>query len=947
MGVALCCAAGAAFAVEPPAQGAAPRATSGEVFGWKPAARGRNAPADATDARRYEAQVALERATAAQAGGLYVEAVAAGEHALAALESAPDVPPKELARYLVLVGEWQWLAGDLALAELRLKRGLAILETALGTSHPDVSAARNKLAIVYQAEGFAGRAEPLHRRALAMQEAILGAEHPDVATSLNNLAILYKSQGMYERAEPLYQRALAIREKALGKDHPEVASSLGNLAALYEAQGLHARAEELLHRALGLQEKALGAGHPDVAVSLSDLAGVYVAQGQAQKAEPLMQRALAIRRAALGESHPAVAASLAELAALALAQGDAAKAAPFAQRALAIREAALGAGHPDVAASLEMTARVHLAQGQLDEALPLLQRSLALSEARLRRESLDFSELRLATFLQLLRSGEERLYSLLRAHPEDARVQRLALAAALLRKGRSVEELANTSRAVYRSLALADRDAFERLRALRSQLARETLSGPGPLGAAPYQRRLKELEDQGDALEAKLARGSSRLRALTVLPGPSEIVDEVAAALPADGALLELVTYADREPGEAAVGPGALRDVALVLAPGGRIGAVDLGPAGPINEAVSRLRDALASRDAEYEAPARALEALVFEPLRPLLGEARRLFVSPDGQLSLVPFAALHDGKRFLVDAYEITYLTSGRDLLPRPADAARSRSVVVLADPDFGARPDAAPVEQRTVAERDYALPPPRPPVARADLRSEAWMPLPGTRQEAESLRALFPKAQVFIGAEATKERLLHVAAPGILHVATHGFFLEDESGAPGGARGVGVVGGPAGPARPPSRATNPLLRSGLVLAGAASAGSSQVRLDTALVTALELAGADLWGTQLVVLSACDTGRGDVRLGQGVYGLRRALVAAGAETVVMSLWKVDDETTRALMESYYRNLLAGKGRTAALGAAMQELRAARPHPYFWAPFISSGNDAPLVLGDE
>lgn len=112
--------------------------------------------------------------------------------------------------------------------------------------------------------------------------------------------------------------------------------------------------------------------------------------------------------------------------------------------------------------------------------------------------------------------------------------------------------------------------------------------------------------------------------------------------------------------------------------------------------------------------------------------------------------------------------------------------------------------------------------------------------------------------------------------------------------------------------------------------------------MTALELAGLNLWGTQLVVLSACDTGRGDVKLGQGVYGLRRALVAAGAETVVTSLWKVNDETTRELMEDYYARLLAGKGRTTALREAMKALRQKQPHPHDWAPFIAIGQDAPL-----
>jgi CHAT domain-containing protein len=135
-----------------------------------------------------------------------------------------------------------------------------------------------------------------------------------------------------------------------------------------------------------------------------------------------------------------------------------------------------------------------------------------------------------------------------------------------------------------------------------------------------------------------------------------------------------------------------------------------------------------------------------------------------------------------------------------------------------------------------------------------------------------------------------------------------------------------------------DPLLRSGLVLAGAPASGD----LSNSLVTALELTGLDLWGSQLVVLSACDTGRGEVKRGQGVYGLRRAIMVAGAETLVVSLWRVDDEVTHTLMESYYRNLLAGQGRVEALRAAMHSVRAQHPHPHFWAPFIAIGRDTPL-----
>jgi CHAT domain-containing protein len=221
----------------------------------------------------------------------------------------------------------------------------------------------------------------------------------------------------------------------------------------------------------------------------------------------------------------------------------------------------------------------------------------------------------------------------------------------------------------------------------------------------------------------------------------------------------------------------------------------------------------------------------------------------------------------------------------------------------------------------------------------------LPGARQEAELIRKFWPQAQLFVGPAATKQALLQMVTPGILHIATHGHFLEDAKTS-SSTRSVGVTGelAGAGPGQPPP---DPLLRSYLVLAGAnphttSSDKVAQPRLEDSLVTALELAGLNLWGTQLVVLSACDTGQGDVKIGQGVYGLRRAFAVAGAETLVTSLWKVDDGTTRELMEAYYRGLLGGQGRAAAMQAAMREIRDRHPHPYDWAPFIVVGSGAPL-----
>jgi CHAT domain-containing protein/lipopolysaccharide biosynthesis regulator YciM len=882
--------------------------------------------------------------------GLYGRAEPLYERALALREAALGKNHPDVAIPLNNLASLYKAQGLYGRAEPLHERALALREAALGKDHPDVAQSLNNLAGLYSEQGLYGRAEPLYERALAIWEAALGKNHPDVAIALNGLAILYQEQGLYGRAEPLYERALALREVALGKNHLNVATSLNNLAGLYQEQGLYGRAEPFIKRALAIREVALGKNHPDVATSLNNLASLYQEQGLYGRAEPLHERTLAIREAALGKNHRNVADALSNLGNLYWEQGLYGRAEPFHKRALALREAALGKNHPLVARSLNRLALIKLAQHRLGAALPLFMRAFSVSEQRLRQEALDFSESRLASFLQFLRTDEERLYALLRAHPDNAGVRRLALSAALLLKGRSVEETADISRAVYRSLGPQEHDTFERLRGLRTQLAHLSFQAPGSLPPKTYQQQLQELAAQGDALEADLARSSAPLRALAALPSPADVVDRVAQALPQDGALIEFIIYEDRPLLPGSGSPKAqLRYLALVLFPDATIRFRDLGPAEPITSAASQLRTALANRDAAVQTHAQSLYTLAFQPLRPLLGKAHRLFLSPDGALNLVPFAVLHDGQRFLVDTFDFTYLTSGKDLLPRPQATAHAASVVVLADPDFGSLPPppapssaiaSAPAERSASIERFFSS-------LREDPPHRAWapVPLPGTRLEAEAIQRLLPQAQLFLGPEANKERLLQLPPPGILHLATHGFFLDDAPASPH-SRAVGHVGALGdGPLAP--RPSDPLLRSGLLLAGASALNSAhsspaQLPVDTTLATALELAGLDLWGTQLVVLSACDTGRGDVRLGQGVYGLRRAFIVAGAETVVMSLWQVKDDTTAQLMEAYYRNLLAGQGRATALREAMLSLRATRPHPHYWAPFIALGRDAPL-----
>jgi CHAT domain-containing protein len=281
-----------------------------------------------------------------------------------------------------------------------------------------------------------------------------------------------------------------------------------------------------------------------------------------------------------------------------------------------------------------------------------------------------------------------------------------------------------------------------------------------------------------------------------------------------------------------------------------------------------------------------------------------------------VPFEAFIDEDgRYLIERYATSYLTSGRDLLRlQVTSPSQSTSVVIVADPFFGE--PAAAGGARPPRQPGSRTPPGSVTVGNDDLTTMYFPPLAGTAAEARAINALFPEAALLTGRSATKTAVEHLESPGILHIASHGFFL-------------------------PHQAENPLLRSGLALAGA---NLKHAPPDDGILTALEASALNLRGTKLVTLSACDSGIGEVRNGEGVYGLRRAFVLAGTETLVMTLWPVSDASSRETMAAYYAGLRAGMGRGDALRQAKLEMlkRTGRQHPFYWASFIQFGEWASL-----
>ena len=820
--------------------------------------------------------------------------------------------------------------GKFEAAEKFSRQGLAMRQRLLGAEHPDVATSLNDLAGVLEHQGKFEAAESLYRQGLAMRQRLLGAEHPDVATSLNNLALVLLTQGKDEMAETLLRLALEMRQKLLGVEHRSVALSLSNLAVVLAVGGKCEAAESLLRQGLERTQKLLGAEHPEVAERLGNLASVLQCQGKYEAAETLSRQGLEMQKKLLGAEHPMVARSLNNLASLLFRKGKYDSSESLYRQALAMTQKLLGAEHPDVVTSLTNLAYVLMSRGQFPDALPLFTQAAQIEENLLRTTS---SETRMRTALGLVRRQEDALYGLLLEHPSDETLKRLALTTALLRKGRAAEAGTIANRLLHQSSSNRQlQEQFVRWQQVRQTREAMLYGRGGKLSPNAYHERLKELSQQADDLESQLAAQMPELRQLQP-PKFDEILPAVAARLPKDGLLVEVVRatpYNFKAKGTESHW-GVPHYVGMVLSADQKISVNDLGEASIVDSQVQSLLAALQNPSSAPKESAQAVYSQILKQLLP--PNSQHVYLSLDGALSLVPFDALHDGTDYLLGHRSFHYLTSGRDLLRTEAQRS-AQTALVLADPDFG---KTVPATAETGPETFYQ-------------RLSGLQRLPGAQREAAQIGRLLASPPL-IGVVAKESAIRSAHAPWVLHIASHGLFLKSQPLARPGGRGGALFGErklvPLGEleAQPLDMRgdADSLSRSALVLAGAAQGDQAKSAAEDGLLTADEARSLDLFGTQLVVLSACDTGQGELSVGQGVYGLRRAFMVAGAETLVTSLWQVNDATTGKLMELYYQKLLKKKkGRLEGMQEAMKEMRTKYPHPYYWAPFLVIGSDGPL-----
>lgn len=811
-------------------------------------------------------------------------------------------------KYGTTQGELGWVYlenGDFYKAEKYLKTWADISREVLGENHPNYASALHNLGILYYRFGYWEKAGEYYKRAFDIFENAYGPIHPVVARLLMGLGKVQTIQGRYDKAEPYYDRALKIFFEFFREDHPEVANACWRLAELSAFQGNYVRAESLFNRSIEINNTVYGPGNLNACEPRRMLGIMLANHGRYDEGIALIERSLEVQEMTDVHYHYNASSCYYDLGLVYCYKRDFKSARYYFEKQLGTNRGFLGA----------------IFQG-------------ASSERKLR-------------YTRNFRCAEPAVYSMAMLD-SSSESKNLALDMLLRSKAFVLDAVAAEKGVAYCS---DDSDIVRttgELATVVTEIANLTIAESNNTEKPYYEARLRQLYDSKDSLESILSARCSAFE-----NGPPDqrfMVQDIVDAIPEDAVLLEFARYTPYDfgpTGSAAERNGKARYLAFALNHGGNIKLIDLADAGLVDSLIDKVLTEMETAPAEiyagHEKQAEAtlvavtsnLYDLVFAPLVSSFAGKTHILISPDDRLSLIPFEILQDPDgSYVVEKYQFSYLSSGRDLLRFEKDIGNNgRTAVVIIDPDFDSplAPGISDYPLSMVADggSEFSV-----PTRGGDCLNAYFGPLPATYVEGEAVAIqLDEKADYTVnflqGRNASEKALKNLPSPpSVLHISTHGYFCPGSS-----------------EERSPR---NPLVFSGLALAGANSSFTGErvsgPENEDGILTSLEVSSLNLSGTDLVVLSACRSGTGETVSGEGVFGMRRAFQLAGANSVVMSMWSVPDRETKELMMDFYDTWLSGAPMYLALRESSLRILNERrnnsgaAHPLFWGGFVLVGD---------
>ncbi|MEA5560226.1 CHAT domain-containing protein [Planktothrix agardhii] len=900
--------------------------------------------------------------------------------------------------------------------------------------HPNIAAAVNNLAFIYHKQGQLSQAEYFYQISLNIIRRIFPDDHVHVATSLDNLAGLLHSEGKLIEAESRYKESLEMRQRLFPGNHPDVAHSLNNLATLYYTKEQFIDKAECLYKAaLRMRQELFEGDHADIASSLNNLATLYEMQGKMDEAKLYYEQALAMRKRLFLDDHPDMAVSLNNLAFFYYTQGLLKKAQELYQEAKEMFQRLFSnEDHPDFIRVLNNLALLLAARNLPSEALELMQQAIAMDDRLLRANFAYSSERDRLTYIDNIRYRFDLFLSLISTYFSDStEAAKIALDVVLKRKCITATALAAFNFAIYSERYSHLQPEFQRLRSLREQLTHLMFDPPFIQPQEPqeqyrlrrreHQNLVTELQQECEQIEKQLASQVPEIQ----LQDQETDRRAVALALPEGSALVEFVRFDVYDFKADKLQPTQYLAFVLPARQPDAVQMILLGDAEPIERLIKVFRETISElrfkdlglrpkakppQQKSYQEAGIKLREAIYNPIleQVNLSEYSHLIIAPDYELCIVPFGILPEEGRLLIDHYQISYLSTGRDILRGTIETERPASPpFIMADPDFnlsrseGFSPQKSPEGLTTnfnLSSSEGFSPPESPEGLTTNdvikrLGGEYFDPVPETGLLAETVAQKLG-VKPYLQQQALEPLFGRVNCPSILLIATHGYFNSIDSSETknssippllSGVRGEQIQGLRNSDRFSTPTIDNSLMRSGLALAGANTwklGGNLPPEAGKGFLFAQDVAVLDLWANELTILIACESGLGDVKIGEGVLGLRRAFAVSGCKTLVMSLWSVPTKASILLMNQFLDLLKSGYGRYDALIRAQEYIRSVKieelqqfplgeeilaelvehrslmlddiknspnfqplAHPYFWAAWVCQGNTNPFPPG--
>jgi CHAT domain-containing protein/Flp pilus assembly protein TadD len=794
----------------------------------------------------------------------------------------------------------------------------------------------NNLASTYDDAGDYSNAEAMYLQALTITKKLFGEYTEDYAIALNGLGLLYEYMGLYNKAQPLLIQSADIRKKIFGEHSGDYAACLHNVAGVFTKQGDYDDAEKLYLRSLEIKKDIYGENHFSYASTLTKLAIVYKILHRFDKAEPLYIKAVEIKKKQLGEDHAEYGVALNDLAVLYDAKGDYDLAIKLYKQVFEIYKKHFGERHPNFAhlmGNLEMS---YQKLGDFASAEPLLIQSNTLHQQILLSTLSILSEQDKQTFLTDNEYTFEIANSLLYTnHGGSGALKKSNLNIQLIFKSLSLSDSRNMLSAIRNSKDSSLRKLFEEWLGYKAVLARQY-----SLREEARIKGIDSIEKNADDLEKQLNRRSEEFKkqqnAMHIT------MEDIQRSLAPDEAAIEFVRFRlfDKDWTDSMIYAAYIFTKTdsfptfIPLCEEGQLQKLFSSATKNTTVLVSSLYRGAAEDESNISiSKGDSLYKLIWQPLEPYLKGISKISYSPAGKLYTVAFNALPaENKKILMDKYQLQQYTSTRQIALRKEDETTTpTSIALFGDAAFSM--DSLQLVKNLRNQTDNITATNISLQQTRGSNNSVWNNLPGTATEVNKIQQLFMQnkasTKIFVKQQASEENLkvLSDNSPQILHIATHGFFLpEQQINKEKISNQLNTY----------SLATDPLLRSGLVLAGGnyAWSGNNPINgIEDGIATAYEISQLNLSKTELVVLSACETALGDIKGSEGVFGLQRSFKMAGVNKLIVSLWQVPDKETSELMTTFYSNWLNRKTIEQSFYVAQTEMRK-KYSPFYWAAFV-------------